>query len=237
MNVATVVEGPTDRLVVEAILDRLLPGDPAKHRYFPLQPPITFGETGTGWKGVRRWCQETWKQPGSSLELIISGSAGPPLDLLVIHLDADVAFENDLQAGEEEPIPDVPQPCPPASATADRLRQVIAHWLRHSPLPPRVILAIPAQDTETWTFAALHPEDELCRREDYECIRSGRDHPGYRLTLKDYGKLLQRKGRQIKKHGRDYRTVTSQIAENWDAVRSICPQAENFTQDLMDHLD
>ena len=90
MNVATVVEGPTDRLVLHAILDKLLPGDPTQHRYFPLQPTPTFGQTGTGWKGVRRWCHQTWQRPGSSLDRLISGSAGPPLDLLVIHLDADV---------------------------------------------------------------------------------------------------------------------------------------------------
>jgi hypothetical protein len=29
MNIATVVEGPTDRIVLEAVLDRLLPGEPS----------------------------------------------------------------------------------------------------------------------------------------------------------------------------------------------------------------
>lgn len=236
MNVATVVEGPTDRLVLEAVLDRLLPGDPTDHRYFPLQPTPTFGETGTGWKGVRRWCRQTWKRPGSSLDVIISGSADPPLDLLVIHVDADIAYENDLQEGEEEPVLNVQQPCPPASATADQLQRVITCWLRCNSLPPQVILVIPAQDTESWTFAALFPSDGLCEREDYECIRSGRNHPGYRLTLKKYGKLFKRTDGEIKKHERDYRRVATRIAETWNTVRCICIQAERFTQDVLDCL-
>ena len=203
MNIATVVEGPSDRLVLEAILDRLLPGDPAEHRYFSLQPPSPFGKTGTGWKGVQCWCRETWRR-GSGLEMIISGSAGPPLDLLVIHVDAEIAFERDLQKDEDEPVPHVQQPCPPASATADKLRQVIMRWLRCDSLPSQVILAIPAQDTESWTFAALFPDDERCGREDYECLRSGQDHPGHRLTRRRYGRLLKYKHGKIKKPTRAY---------------------------------
>jgi len=236
MNVATVVEGPTDRLVLEAVLDRLLPGDPTEHRYFPLQPTSTFGETGTGWKGVRRWCRQTWKRPGSSLDVIISGGAGPPLDLLVIHVDADIAYENDLQEGEEELVLNVQQPCPPANAMADQLQRVITCWLRYNSLPSQVILVIPAQDTESWTFAALFPGDGLCERKDYECIRSGRDHPGYRLTLKKYGKLLKRTDGRIKKRKRDYEKITLNITEAWDTVRRVCTQAERFTQDVSDRL-
>ena len=43
-------QGPTDRLVLKAVLGKLIPG---QHRYLPLQPTPTFGETGSGWKGVR----------------------------------------------------------------------------------------------------------------------------------------------------------------------------------------
>ena len=236
MNIGTVVEGPTDRLVLQAVLDRLLPDDPEGHRYFPLQPTPMFGHTGTGWKGVRSWCYQTWQRSGSNLNVILSGDTGPLLDLLVIHVDADIASETDLQDDDAAPIPDVQQPCPPASATADQLQRVIEHWLHCSPLLPQVVLAIPAQDTESWTFAALFPNDNLCERDDYECIRDGRDHPGYRLTLAQYGKLLRRRGNEIKKSKSSYRQVVRDIAEAWDAVCCICTQAERFTQDLLDRL-
>lgn len=229
MNIATVVEGPTDRMVLEAVLDKLLPGD---HRYIPLQPEVTFGETGTGWKGVRRWCRRTWRQPGSSLNLLLSGKVGPALDMLVIHVDADVAFEHDLQEGEQEPIADVAQPCPPIKATAEQLRQIIGRWLQRDSLPQQVVLAIPAQDTESWTFAALFPNDELCQQADYECLGSGRQHPGYKLTLVKYRRLFRRKDNKPKKTERVYRQVAPQIADAWDDVRRICSQAERFTQDV-----
>ena len=94
MIIGTVVEGPTDRLVLQAVLDQLIPG---QHRYLPLQPTPTLGETGSGWKGVRRWCRETWQREGVTLNAILSGATGPALDLLVIHVDASIAIEADLQ--------------------------------------------------------------------------------------------------------------------------------------------
>ena len=230
MNIGTVVEGPTDRLVLQTVLDRLCPGD---HRYFPLQPTETFGETGTGWKGVRRWCRETWQREGASLDKILSSDTGPALDLLVIHVDADVAVEHNLQEGDNAPIPDVQQPCPPAEATANQLGRVVARWLHCDAFPLQVILAIPAQDTENWTFAALFPDDDLCARDDYECTRTGRDHPAYRLTLKRHGKLLRRTDGRIRKSVRQYHRVIPQIAAAWDTVRRICSQAERFTQAVL----
>ncbi len=230
MNIGTVVEGPTDRLVLQAILDRLLPGE---HRYLPLQPPATFGERGTGWKGVRRWCRETWQRSGSDLDRLLAGDTGPALDLLVIHVDADIADEPDLQENEADPISDVSQPCPPIEPTAERLRRVVARWLRLDGLPGRVVLAIPAQDTEHWTFAALFPDDDLCAREDYECAKSGReDQPGFRLTLKTYGKPLQRRDGRVKKTVRAYRRLALHVARAWDGVCLICSQARRFTVDV-----
>lgn len=227
MIIGTVVEGPTDRRVLKAVLRRLIPGD---HQFLPIQPAVTFGELGTGWKGVRSWCCQTWQQEGFSLAAIVA--SGPPLDLLVIHLDADVAEEPDLQEGEDDPIKGVERPCPPAAATARQLERVLLRWLRLETIPPATVFALPAQDMENWTFAALYPNDNLCARPDYECTRTGGDHPAYRLTLKKYGKLLQRRGGQIKKPESTYRKVAPLIADAWDVVCLICPQAAQFWQDV-----
>ena len=49
MIIGTVVEGPTDRLVLEAVISRLLPGD---HRFLPLQPQIHLrARRGPGGRG------------------------------------------------------------------------------------------------------------------------------------------------------------------------------------------
>jgi hypothetical protein len=228
MNIGTVVEGPTDRLLLEAVLNHLLPGE---HRFFPLQPAETLGRTGSGWKGVRRWCNETWQREHSSLNKLLSGATGPALDLLVIHVDADIASEQELQQDEAFPI--MPQPCPPVSETVAQLEALILHWLRLEASPSSLIFAIPAQDTETWTFAALFPDDELCSQNDYECLYKGKDHPGYRLTLKAYGKLLRRSAGTIKKPRRQYERLCPQIVAAWDDVCALCSQAKKFTVEVL----
>jgi hypothetical protein len=229
MIIGTVVEGPTDRIVLEAILRKLIPGD---HSFRSLQPPVTFGEIGAGWKGVRRWCRQTWQQPGISLDALLSSAAGQPLDLLVIHVDASIAAEADLQESDDDPVTGIQKPCPPIAPTGAQLRRVIAHWLRQDDLPPKIVLAIPVQDTESWTFAALLPDDELCGRADYECLRAGKNHPGSRLALKKFSKLLRRTDGQIKKHGQSYREIAPQIAAAWETVCRVCGQAAQFTQDI-----
>lgn len=234
MNIATVVEGPTDRLVLKAIINHLYPGE---HRYFDLQPigSDTFGETGTGWKGVRNWCRQTWQRQDSSLSKVLSEMAGPPLDLLVIHIDADIATASDLQAGLPEPLPIVQTPCPPVLATIDNLRLVITRWLNFNQfieLPPQVLITVPAQDMENWIFAALYPNDELCQSADYGCTHTSSRHPGYRLTLSRYGKLLSRKDGTIKKSQHRYQAILPQFVENWAQVCRICTQAQQFAQEL-----
>ena len=228
MIIGTVVEGPTDRLVLEAVISKLLPGD---HHFLPLQPQSTLGETGAGWKGVRRWCRQTWQSEGSSLETIIA-SVAPPLDLLVIHVDADIATEHDLQVDDPEPTEQVAQPCPPVAPTVAGLVEVIGRWLQCQALPPQVVLAIPAQDIENWTFAALFPNDPLCAQADYECTKRGTDRPCYKLTLKKHGKLLQRTNGEIKKSVHQYQAAVEQVAAQWDVVCRLCSQAEQFRQDV-----
>lgn len=239
MNIGTVVEGPTDRLVIKSIINSICPGE---HRFFDLQPQdmgATFNETGTGWKGVQRWCKETWKIQGSSLETILDEGSEMPLDFLIIHLDADIVRENDLQDGIVNPIVGIPFPCPPASQNVHAIQNIVIHWLNQEALPERVILAIPSQDTENWTFAALYPSDVLCQNANYECIQQGitrNNHPAYRLTLREYGKYLKRDGSEIKKHVNRYRQIANQVGINWETVCQICAQASAFQQAIIERL-
>jgi len=114
MTVAIVAEGGTDHLLIQAVILRLFPGE---HRFLPLQPSDTVRETGGGWKGVRRWCRQRWQPPGPTLEQLMSAETGDPIDLLVIHIDADVILEHDLQEGVPDPIA-IPDPvCPPIGIT------------------------------------------------------------------------------------------------------------------------
>jgi hypothetical protein len=232
MNIGTIVEGPTDRIMLKAIIMAVCPGE---HHFFDLQPAgqsDSFGEMGTGWKGVRRWCQETWIR--SRLEDIIYADPSAPLDALIIQLDADVALESDLQEGLGEQIDPVYSPCPPIDETADHLKHIIASWLQipFDSLPSQLVFAIPFQDMENWLFAALFPTDAHCDASDYECIKT-RNYPGYLLTLKKYGKILDRDGTTVKKSVVRYRSYASNVKLSWNEVCLICSQAECFHHDLV----
>jgi hypothetical protein len=96
MIIGTVVEGPSDRIALEAIIEVLAPGE---HTFLPLQPQLTFGETGTGWKGVRRWCLDTAHEYNNNLLAFMSSDYVDRMDLLVIHIDAEAVHEGDLQEG------------------------------------------------------------------------------------------------------------------------------------------
>ena len=118
-----VVEGETDYLLLEAIILELFP----TARLLPIQPT----EPGKGgWRDVQKWCQETWQRPGASLAQIISGQTGPKLDLLIIHVDADIARQSnsDLQKNVTSPITDVLQPCPPSVDTVNKLLRFASPW-------------------------------------------------------------------------------------------------------------
>src|SRR5436305_601152 len=97
VTIATVVEGPTDHLVLEAILRRLFPDARILQ---PLQPNASAPQTGEGWKGIRRWCQ----QVRPTLSTLLSPLAGPAIDLLVIQIDGDIVAEADLQDGITNPV-------------------------------------------------------------------------------------------------------------------------------------
>ncbi len=232
MVIGTVVEGETDYLMLEAIILKLFPDA----RILSIQPAAT-GKGG--WRDVQEWCQETWRRQGSSLEKLISEDTGQKLDLLIIQVDADIARHStlDLQKNVDDVVADVMQPCPPIANTVSKLQLVIARWLNYTDVenfPQEVVFAISAQDTENWVFAALFPDDDRCQQPDYECIHpeNSRQHPAYLLTLKRYGKILQRKDGKIKKSKTHYRRILPDVVNRWDKVCEICSQARAFDEEL-----
>lgn len=230
MLIGVISEGPTDRLMVEAVVQHLFPG---KHRYRLLQPPDGGGAYGNGWKGVRRWCQETHNGALPRLADYFSGSIGEVYDLLIIHLDADIRDEADLCEGYENLPERGNLTCPPITATDAYLRRVAHTWLgAPESIPPQVVFVLPAQDTETWTFVALYPTDSRCGDANLECTHSGNRHPAHLLTLAQYGKHLSRRDGSIKKSESAYRALMPGITAGWASVKARCEQARAFETDL-----
>jgi len=219
LRIALVAEGPTDYEVIQAALKSVL----AKpFTMVLLQPEATPGIMGTGWCGVLKWCQAAHQRHHGSID------TDPTLvgfDLIIIHLDVDVASKQYGDCGralaavaQDSNWGSLPckQPCPPVSNTVDLLGVVIKSWLGQVTPGDRTLFCLPAQSSGTGLAAAvLDSSDPLLA--NGECD----------LTLESRLEQLP-KDRRIKKTPRDYRSHAPHITQQWLQVKQICTQAEDF---------
>jgi len=216
-RVGYVVEGKTDYIVLDALVEKFL-GD---KDYVPtqIQPPTSEytndqGPLGGGWKGVLLWCAQAGATPGGfaqSLPLLT-------YDCLIIHVDADIAAEAELQSHG------LSAPCPPAKDTCDRLRNHLIALLGN-PLPSNVVLCIPAQCMEAWVFSALHP-DLVTSFQPIECRQDVE-----RLLIGKPDRLVRDHDGRTRKNPQRYEEAAYRIAVGWDQAIAACPEAQCFDND------
>ncbi len=209
-----VTEGQTDQLVLDALVEAWL-GD-EDFVATAIQPPESAyaadleTRLSQGWRGVRAWLSDP----------IVRDAVIARADCLIIHTDADVAFDANFLN------PPHTGPCPPARAACDSVRADLLARLP-TPCPPNVVLCVPAQDLEAWVFTALHPvqADALA---SVECeptpARLLATQKGRRLVRNHAGKLKKETGR--------YREALGRIVRGWsnctDPVAPRCPEAVRF---------
>jgi len=229
LTIGIVAEGPSDFMLLEQLINSLLEGE---YDYIRLHPETKFGVRERGWQGVRAWCQMVATE-FESLAIFLNG-ATPTLDLLVIHIDADVASTINCE-----------HPCPPAQDSCDAIAQCLINWLGNPSTQEPLVLCIPAQNTEAWVLAADNPKTKSPYHnppEKYlECVPS----PDMIISSQGYQPhpLLKRKrkkenGRKVKKankNAKDYAKLIPNVLENWEYVKRLCPQAAKFEQDLKEH--
>ena len=226
LRVAAAVEGPTDAIVLRAVLDRLLGN--AEFEFQTLQPEgsavfgsAPFGKTGVGWGGVYRWARQSATEGGGS---VAGSSVLSNHDLLIIHVDADVAGTTYASAGvRHPPCQDLPceRDCPPADQTTNALRTVVLRWLGLRRSVPRLILCTPSKNTEAWVIAAVWPENPLMLRGDWEC------HPNPQHQLR-----AMPLARRVRKRATDYRAKQREIAAAWPGVSARCTEASRFEREF-----
>ena len=152
LRIAVVAEGYTDLEMLKPAIEAMLEGRPFV--LTPLQPETSAafvndgnaGELGGGWVGVCGWCVQSKKLSSGDVQHDPLFRAN---DLLIIHLDADVAHERHQNAPRELEttlIGHIPcnSPCPPVDASINPLRTAIQTWLGPSQLPDKVVLCIPS---------------------------------------------------------------------------------------------
>lgn len=103
-RVHVVCEGPSDSVVIKAALARRL-GDFVMTQIQPEQSLFggDQGPLGGGWRGVEAWCRQVADLGGLSASGRLANA-----DLLIVHVDADIADEEDIACAK---------PCPPPSPT------------------------------------------------------------------------------------------------------------------------
>lgn len=223
LRIAVIAEGPTDLIVIEAALKALLP-----RSFVPilLQPEATRPKLGTGWGGVLRWCLEFASRGHAQLEddPLLQG-----FDLLVIHVDADVAGSTYAAVGQETALcaaerawPPLPcaVPCPPPDASVVEVRRRVLAWANIQGLGPKTVLCVPSKSVDAWLAAAvLHGAHALLV--DLEC----------NLKLEAQLGALPMASR-VRKSPREYRSREKQVTHAWPLVRQRCTQAERFSNDI-----
>lgn len=220
-RIALVAEGITDFIVIEAALKAIL------QRPFvlsQLQPEPTRPDMGGGWGGVFKWCQEFRQRGKASME---SDPTLTDLDLVIVHLDADVADKNYADCGEAvaqaalalQPLPG-PLACPPPSNTVTALEAVLLSWLHIPAVGPKSLFCIPSKATEAWlSAAALPPAHALLT--------------GLECNLHLETQLAQLpKGQRIRKSAREYRNLAEAVTAQWAQVKAHCTQAALFDQQV-----
>ena len=227
LRIATAVEGPTDVIVLQAILRALLPD--TDFVFQTLQPEASvafgsasFGTMGAGWVGVYRWSRQAACEGGGS----VSGSSAlSNHDVLIVHVDADVASETYARGNiRDAPCGDLPckKPCPPPCGTTNALRAVVLNWLGEHECPPRIVLCTPSKSTEAWVLAAVWPEGNLVRRDDWEC----RSNPEGQLAALPIH-------RRFRKRVDDYESKQSVIERAWPRVSARLTEAARFESEFL----
>lgn len=223
LRVALVAEGPTDAIVIEAVLKALLP------RPFvltQLQPEPTLPKLGNGWGGVLRWCRNFATQGHIRFE---DDPTLPGFDLFVIHVDADVAecayadvsaeiASIALQCGWPA-LPNSVQ-CPPPTKSVDIVRTCVLSWAGIPAAGPKTVLCVPSKAIDAWLAAASLAEGHVLRN-GLECNLN----VGAQLAALPVAE-------RIKKARREYLSRQGTVTVNWPAVRAHCTQAERFSTEV-----
>lgn len=225
-RVAVVAEGPTDKIVIEAAISEVFGDKPFILRQLQPEQSRAFEEhTGRGWAGVYRWCKQATTRAGGQIR---NDPLFATYDLLIVHLDADVADETYANASIDDATDDLPcsRPCPPARDSTNLLRNVMLRWMGEASVPPKTVLCTPSKKTEAWVLSALYPDDSAVISGNVECS----PHPENILQAKPLKKRLVTGGKKIVSM---YQTRSPEISKSWHHVRPVCSEAERFSNDLM----
>lgn len=216
-RIALVAEGKTDLIIIQAALRAIL------QRPFvltQLQPEPTRPEMGEGWGGVYKWCKQFRERGAASIEADATLSQ---YDLVIVHLDADVADKRYMDYGqafaeEAATFATLPcsLPCPPAADTVAAMETVLLSWLNIAATGAKSLFCIPSKASEAWLATAVLPAGHKLLA-GIEC----------NLGLEAALKILPKK-QKIRKSSSVYQTLGGSVTARWPDITTLCTQAAEF---------
>jgi hypothetical protein len=230
VRIALVSEGVTDYEVLKGAIESMLSGQSFDLKLLQPEGSVAFtgagsaGALGGGWKGVYKWCLQATARSGGSVR-------NDPLflayDMLILHLDADVAREDPANypvnpISELSRVLPCEMPCPPPSDTTDRLRQILLSWIGEAVVPPRTILCTPSKCTEAWIVAIFFPHDGHMIKRGWECHPNPESRLGQQPKIQRFGKSRA-----------EYQARTAEIQRGWPRIVGRLTEAQRFQEDFM----
>ena len=233
-RVGIIAEGITDIYLIEGILTCAFPA----RRFVFQQISPTAGELSTGrkaegfgWRSVYQACCEL------APRLEILNACGKSLDLLVIHLDCDVAGATYQQANIETERQNLPcaEPGDSVALAGETLQQVVCDWIGTAEDEASAIaFCLPFINTEAWAGYLIYPEyrqkftEQSTEREIYQWLLA----IGNRKANKSKQLLRQKDGR-VRKVTRNYRRMMDDVTMNdWITLKTDYLQAKRFALQL-----
>lgn len=206
LNVGFVTEGPTDVVILEALLKHILPQPFVTSVLQPIgTAELGYGSKGAGWQGVQRWCEEIANKMG--YQNFLTGSND--YDLLILQIDMDVAREKGIDCYDSQQS---------IEQNVALFRQQICSWLQISEedIKCPFIVTIPADNLEAWILAYLEQDEQEIE------------------TIQKPDKLIARRPYKIKKSRINYmRVVAPELVQHWQLVKEKCSQAKKFEEDVL----
>ncbi|MBW8313155.1 MAG: hypothetical protein K0M64_14120 [Rhizobium sp.] len=214
-------EGVTDQIVLEELVGEWLDGED----FIPsqIQPPGSdaFDDLGyslsQGWKGVVEWCRSRRAEISECRRSVIAN-----VDLLVIHLDSDVADDPefiDLALSGQGLV-----------GTGAEIVRAGLLGLLPEVSASNVVLCTPARDIECWVLCALFPD-----LADRHLPIEVHHEPGALLVGRPH-KLVRRKDGRLRKIPAAYAQHAGRIVEGWgncvDGEPPRCPEALRFMDEV-----